>query len=244
MYSPPEIYGKWIFGEVTGLAPVGLEDALAKSSAEVYSATQRAVMVTAIQAARGLALAVTAKLGAASDVTKGVVRRYFGTAAMTEGELLVVMSKLAAGCQKIANACNAGNIVISDEPGDRLGGGWKDWAFVYTNETMSVIYLQGAWLQKADQVTPSNLPPLWRCVRTIVHELSHKEVSTEDIVYGAKGLKPDGSAALTPEYALHNADGWAYFAVDLMGCLTGPDKVHGTIPTTAIIKTPARALTV
>jgi hypothetical protein len=154
------------------------------------------------------------------------------------------MQTLASGYQKIANACNGTNIIISDEPGDRTSGGWKDWAFIYTAETMSVIYLQGAWLKKADEVSPSNLSPLYRCVRTIIHELSHKEVSTEDVVYGPKGLKPEGSTALTPEYAIHNADSWAYFAVDVLGYLTGPDKTNGDTSTSAILKVPARTLTV
>ena len=244
VYAPPDIYAKWLFDEVAGQSAVGLEDVLAKSSPEVYSAPQREVMVGAVQHARALALAVTAKLGSPNDETKAVVRRYFGNAASADKDLATVMATLSAGYQKIANACNGGNIVISDEPGDRTGGGWKDWAFIYSSETMSVIYLQGAWLKKADEITPTNQPPLWRCVRTVVHELSHKECATEDIVYGPKGLKPEGSTALTPEYALHNADSWAYFAVDVMGYLTGPDKANGERPTSAIRATPSRTLTV
>lgn len=244
VYSPPSAYAKWLFDEVAGADAVALETALAKPEAEVYSETQRGIMATAVQTARSVALDVCVKLGAGSDVTKGVVRRYFGNAASTDAELVTVMTTLAGGYQKIANACNGGNIVISDEPGDRTGGGWKDWAFIYTAETMSVIYLQGAWLKKADEITPSNTNPLYRCVRTVLHELSHKEVSTEDIVYGPKGLMPEGSGALTPAYALHNADSWAYFAVDVLGYLTGPDKQNGLNACSAILKTPARALTV
>ena len=200
-------------------------------------------MATAVQTARTVATAVQVKLGAASDVTKSVVRRYFGNASSTDKELIETMVTLASGYKKIAAACNGGNIVISDEPGDRTGGGWKDWAFIYTAESMSVIYLQGAWLKKAGEISPSNQSPLYRCTRTIIHELSHKEVSTEDIVYGPKGLKPEGSTALTPEYALHNADSWAYFAVDVLGYLTGTDKTNGDTACTAILKTPARTLT-
>ncbi|GAA5167602.1 hypothetical protein GCM10025770_26530 [Viridibacterium curvum] len=124
---------------------------------------------------------------------------------------------LATGYMKIAAACNDSSVVISDEPDDRNTGGWKDWAFIYTAESMSVIYLQGAWLAKAGEVAPSNQSPLYRCARTIIHELSHKQVSTEDIVYGPKGLKPEGSTVLTPEYALHNADSWADFCGDVLG---------------------------
>ncbi|MES2089213.1 MAG: M35 family metallo-endopeptidase, partial [Pseudomonadota bacterium] len=243
-YSPPSAYSKWIFDEVAGANDVALQTALSKDETEVYSVTQRATMAHAVQQARAVALATVAKLGSASDTTKEVVRRYFGNAGTTERQLIDIMTTLASGYQKIAGACNEGNIVISDEPGDRTGGGWKDWAFIYTAETMSVIYLQGAWLKKADEATPSNQSPLYRCLRTIIHELSHKEVGTEDIVYGPKGLKPEGSTALTPEYALHNADSWAYFAVDVLGQLTGPDKSNGSTSTTAILKVPTKTLKV
>lgn len=243
VYAPPAAYAKWLFDEVAGVDAKTLEAVLAKDGTEVYTATQRAVMATAVQTARATALAVCVKLGAASDVTRAVVRRYFGDAKTSDKALIEIMSTLASGYQKIAAACNAGNIVISDEPGDRTGGGWKDWAFIYTAEAMSVIYLQGAWLKKADEVGPSSDSPLYRCVRTIIHELSHKQVSTEDVVYGPKGLMPEGSGALKPEYALHNADSWAYFAVDVLGYLTGPDKANGEKACTAILKAPARTLT-
>lgn len=244
VYSPPAIYSKWLFDEVAGANSVTLEDVLAKPGPEVYSATQRAIMATAVQEARAVAMDVTVKLGQASDTTMAVVRRYFGNASSTNKDLLDTMLTLAAGYKKIANACNDGNLIISDEPVDRSGGGWKDWAFIYNSEAMGVIYLQGAWLKKADEITPSNTSPLYRCVRTIIHELSHKQVGTEDIVYGPKGLKPDGSNALTPAYAIHNADSWAYFAVDVLGYLTGPDKVNGDTPTSAIRVVPTRSLTV
>ena len=243
VYSPPVAYSKWIFDEVAGATDTTLETVLAKPGAEVYSGEQRGIMATAVQTARSVAMAVAVKLGAASDATKAVARRYFGNSDTSEKQIVEIMTTLASGYLKIANACNGSSIVISDEPVDRSGGGWKDWAFIYTAEKMSIIYLQGAWLKKADEVSPSNQSPLYRCVRTIIHELSHKKVSTEDVVYGPKGLKPEGSAALTPEYALHNADSWAYFAVDLVGQLTGPDKRNGDTPTKAILRAPARALT-
>lgn len=247
VYSPPVAYSSWIFDEVQGKSAVALQTVLAQDGDEVYSATQRSTMATAVQEARAVALAVVAKLGTPDAATKAVVRRYFGTSATSEAALATVMTTLLAGYKKIANACNGTNIIISDEPGDRTrngGKGWKDWAFIYSQEAMSVIYLQGAWLKKADEITPSNASPLDRCVRTLIHELSHKQCRTEDIVYGPKGLKPEGSTALTAAYALHNADSWAYFAVDVLGRLTGPDRTNGETSTTAIRMTPTRELTV
>lgn len=244
VYSPPKAYKQWVFDEVaTATNDDQLKAKLAPGETEVYSASQRSVMVNGVQTARAVAQAVQVKLGAASDDTLAVVRRYFGNDQTTKAELLQIIEKLASGYKKIAAACNAGNIIISDEPGDRSGDGWQDWAFVYHTEAMSVIYLQGAWLKKAGQISSSNTAPLYRCVRTIIHELSHKEISTEDIVYGWAGLMPQGSSSMTPEYALHNADSWAYFAIDVLGHLTGSDKANGRTPTTAIRKTPSRVLT-
>jgi hypothetical protein len=123
-----------------------------------------------------------------------------------------------------------------------VGGGWKDWAFIYPSEKMKVIYLQNAWLKKADEATPDNSSPLHRCSRTIIHEMSHKECRTEDVVYGPRGLKPHGD--LTGAYALHNADSWAYFAIDVNELLKGGDASNATRNCTGIRSTPSKKLTV
>lgn len=243
VYSPPKVYTKWIFDEVAGASDAVLETVLAKPQEEVYSEIQRAVMCSAVQEARAVALSVVVKMSTPDNAAKAVVKQYFGSSTTTDIKLGEIMTTLSAGYQKIANACNSSKIIISDEPIDRNGGGWKDWAFIYTAEGMKVIYLQNAWLSKAAEVTPSNQSPLYRCVRTIIHELSHKELSTEDVVYGPNGLKPEGASALTADYALHNADSWAYFAVDVLGYLTGPDKSNGGKVNTAILKVPTKTLT-
>ncbi len=243
VYSPPKIYTKWIFDEVSNASSTALKDTLKKSEEEVYSESQRDLMSDAVQAARKVCLDAVVKLISPTDATKDIIRRYFGNAASTDTNLTTVATTLREGYQKIASACNATSVVISDEPGDRNGGGWKDWAFIYTAEAMSVIYLQGAWVKKADEATPSNQSPLYRCARTIVHELSHKQLRTEDVVYGPKGLMPQGSTTLTPEYALHNADSWAYFCMDVTGNLTGPDATNGSTACTAIRSAPTKTLT-
>jgi hypothetical protein len=243
VYSPPKIYTKWIFDEVAGATDQALKAVLRKPADEVYSPSQRELMSDALQTARKVCLDAVVKLSSPNTATVAVIRRYFGNAASTDQELATVAETLRGGYQKIANACSATSVVISDEPGDRCGGGWKDWAFIYTAEAMSVIYLQGAWVSKADEATPSNQAPLFRCARTVIHELSHKQLRTEDVVYGPKGLMPEGSSALTPAYALHNADSWAYFSMDVTGNLTGPDATNGSTACTAIREVPSKTLT-
>ena len=83
---------------------------------------------------------------------------------------------------------------------------------------------------------------MYRCARTIVHELSHNALSTEDVVYGPNGLMPEGATGLTPDYALHNADSWAYFSMDVTGNLTGADADNGKNACIGIRAVPTRIL--
>ena len=62
-----------------------------------------------------------------------------------------------------------------------------------------------------------NVPKMWLCALTIIHELTHKLVSTKDIRYDHDGLKP--GATFDNGDALNNADSWAYFAADIVGAL-------------------------
>ncbi len=246
IYAPPIAYSKWIFDLIyRGITNANMETVLAESYPEVYSKRQRDTMSSALLQARAVALSVVSKLsGSPDNATLKVLKQYFSDASTTPIQLTQTVNTLRAGYQKIANACNSSKIIISDEPGDRTSGGWKDWGFIYPSESMKVIYLQDAWLKKAKEVSPSNQSPLYRCVRTIIHELSHKELSTEDVCYGPTGLNPHGKGTpLTSDYALHNADSWAYFAIDVLGFLTGPDKTNGSKINTSILRVPSRALT-
>ena len=122
------------------------------------------------------------------------------------------------GFKKIAAVCNGARLVFSDHPPDRSKGGWKDWAFVYKSEAMDVVYLQGAYLKAAKRSGT-----LWKCALTIIHELSHREVKTDDNRYDYDGLKPDKSS-FPHAKALDNADSWAYFALDYVGTLPAGDR--------------------
>jgi Lysine-specific metallo-endopeptidase len=242
VYSPPKAYMKWIYDEVNMVSVRQLENILAMPEDEIFSSHHKEVMCDALQQALSIALATVAKLGTPSETTKAVVKQYFSDSLTTEATLLSTMATLRKGFQRIADVCNSAKVIISDEPIQRNSPNWRNWAFIYTMEEMNVIYIQNAWLNKADEVSPSNQSPLYRCTRTILHELSHKAVGTEDIGYGPKGLSPNQSATLTAEFALHNADSWAYFAMEVMGLLTGPDLANGKKPNSAILKLPTRTL--
>ncbi len=61
------------------------------------------------------------------------------------------------------------------------------------------------------------------CVETIIHELSHRVLATEDLRYDYRGLKPV-KTGLSFDKALRNADTWGYFCVDLAGMLSATDR--------------------
>lgn len=240
VYSPPVIYDKWVYDKITSDNDASIVAVLNQDLTEVYSKEQRKVMVDAISEARRIASNAVLKVETPNTRTNNLVRQYFTDGGDTGID--DILTTLAKGYKKIAAGLGSSSLVISDEPGDRLGGGWKDWAFIYPSEKMKVIYLQNAWLKKADEASADNSSPLHRCARTIIHEMSHKECRTEDVVYGPRGLKPHGD--LTGEYALHNADSWAYFAVDVNELLNGGDGANATKNCTGIRKVPDRELTV
>lgn len=70
---------------------------------------------------------------------------------------------------------------------------------------------------------PGNTGRLWLAAETIIHELSHIDVSTQDHRYDSSGLKP-GANAFPMASALDNADSWGYFAIDLAGYLSNADR--------------------
>jgi hypothetical protein len=241
VYSPPKAYDKWVFDMITSDNDKSIRKVLAKNATEVYSEHHRDIMVDSISEAKRIASNAVLKLEAKDERTTNLVEQYF-TDSGSDYDTDNIMVTLGKGYKKIAAGLGSSSVVISDEPGDRLGGGWKDWAFIYTSESMNVIYLQNAWLKKADEASPDNSGPLHRCARTVIHEMSHKECKTEDVVYGPRGLKPNGD--LTGAYALHNADSWAYFAIDVCGLLVGAGKDYAIRNCTGIREVPSSNLAI
>jgi hypothetical protein len=223
VYSPPKSYSTWIFDEIKGSADK-IKGKLAAND-EVYSSGDRAVMLSALDQARKWSLDAVTKLAAKDAATKTVVRRWFADEDTDDGDITNAMETLKDGFKKIVKLCNSSRLVFSDDPIDRLKVydkktgkvGWDDWAFVKTSEKMDVVYLQGAFLKAGAT------GKIWKCALTIVHELSHREAKTDDIMYDDDGIKPH-KKKFPHKKALKNADSWAYFATDLAGCLAETDR--------------------
>ncbi len=82
---------------------------------------------------------------------------------------------------------------------------------------MPVIYIYRPFLQTGRKNDHGIRSQLWMNAKTIIHEISHKILSTDDHAYGFDGIRPGTS--LTPAEAITNADSWGIFALDLAGYL-------------------------
>ena len=212
IYSPPKAYRSWVFSEIKG------EDSGSKGKLrqerEVYSTRERGVMADALQEAASWCQKVQINIGAAGG--EDTVKAWFMDASATAQNLTQAVDTLKAGFKKIETVCRSGQLIFSDEPGDRTSGGWKDWAFVYKSETMNVVYLQGAFIKAGNSGNKT------MCALTIIHELTHKLLGTNDNRYDYDGLKP--SATLPFAKTITNADSWGYFAADICGMLSASDR--------------------
>ena len=214
IYSPPVAYTEWLQDEFKGLGSKGLAT-WSNETDEVYSKADKKAMGEATQLALRWSMACTAKLGTLDDATKTVIKRWFGASAATADDVQTLATKLLRGFSKISNVLNSGLLVLSDEPIDRNSGGWKDYAFVYGSEKMHVIYIQQATLNAA----LGN--KMWDAALTVIHELSHRELSTDDHRYADDGpLAPACATGLTTAKAITNADSWGYFSADLNGAIS------------------------
>lgn len=221
VYSPPKAHASWIFDELTGSSVT--DTARLSNDEELFTETEIKWMVSALTLSLKICEDTRAKVSAllgASKNTKDIVKRWFLDDSCGEDELKEALATLRAGFKKIAVACNSSRLVFTDYPDwraqrdDYFGGairGGEGGGF-------PVLYLEGAFTRLT-----GNSGKLWLCAETIIHELSHYEVSTRDHRYDSSGLKPD-SAILPYAKAIENADSWGYFALDLAGYLSDADR--------------------
>lgn len=220
VYAPPKSDAGWVFDEIDGDATT-IKARLSRDD-EIFSAQERAWMSSALQLARKISEDARAKVSAffgASKKTKDIVRHWFLDEDSDDRDLADAMSRLAAGFRKISVACGAPTLVFADYPDWRAARDDYYGAAIRGGEGggFPVIYLEGAFTRLT-----GNTGKIWLCAETIIHELSHHEISTRDHRYDSAGLRPDRN--LFPyEQAIENADSWGYFALDLAGYLSKAD---------------------
>jgi hypothetical protein len=218
VYSPPTAHSKPVFEELN------TSDAAAKkklgSPKEIFSPEERKLMVDALSVSRKVAGDTQFKLGANSKEARRLIRRWFTGASASSAEVDQARSTLLAGFNKIAVSCSATTLVFTDYLD------WRAQRDTYFGAAFRggegggfpVIYLEGAFTR-----LKGNSGKLWLAAETIIHELSHHDVNTEDHRYDHAGLAPGGNS-FPAARAIENADSWGYFAIDLAGYLSDADR--------------------
>lgn len=223
VYAPPKSDSGWVFDEITG------DDATIKQRLnrddEIFSGDERKWMTSALMISRKISEDCKHKLagGILRNVkasTLEVVKRWFCDEDSTDASTEETVRTLLAGFRKIATACSSPTLVFTDYPDwraqrdDYFGAAFRGGE----GGGFPVIYLEGAFTRLT-----GNSGQQWLCAETIIHELSHHEVKTEDHRYDHHGLKPN-KAAFPASKAIENADSWGYFALDLAGYLSVADR--------------------
>jgi hypothetical protein len=158
------------------------------------------------------------------------VRRWFADGATTGAELDIVIGKLGAGFKKVMATINSTQLIFTDmaslrgaTAGDEAGL-LSAYAFVYAGryEKLPVVYIENAFF--GTNATPIPDKALWAI--TVVHEITHLDVSTKDHQYDYAGLKP--GPMFPPADAAENADSWAYFCADCANALA-PSHVNAAL---------------
>ncbi len=216
-------FHQWVFDEFDGLTRHELTRKLAMEPFLAFGSNDREMFAEALQRARKWSMQIIADLGHPDHDTLDVVRRWFHTADSSEARVKATAKTLLDGFKKIAAVCNSTNVIFSDDPPNRgKHADGKSWvASVTSADKMPVIYLYGSFLKNARKNVFGRYPRLWFAALTIIHELSHKLIKTNDLRYDYNGLKPGKS--ITPGDAINNADTWGYFAADQVGAI--PEKV-------------------
>jgi hypothetical protein len=216
--DPPKAYPTWPYDQFAGKSLADLQTEL-QVDTEVFGDGNRKMMSDSLQLARKWAADAQVMLGSPSATTLETVKRWFHAGAASAEDVAASANTLSEGFKQIHAACNSSRVIFSDRPHLRASGSYDNvYASVNEGDVMPVIYIFQVFLDAGKRDPFGNVPKLWLCALTVIHELSHKVSKTEDIRYDDDGLKP--GASFTTAQALKNADSWAYFAADLLGALS------------------------
>jgi hypothetical protein len=141
-----------------------------------------------------------------------LVARWFADSNSKDTDVLAAAQTLNAGLKKIATKLKSGHLIYTDsvsERGTTANEGTE--AFVW-GDPLDVIYIEEEFFG-----TRNSLTGITNWTRIVVHELTHREVSTKDHAYEHQAINPN---KLTAAKAIENADSWAWFCADCAGALT------------------------
>lgn len=216
----PRGYAAFPYDQLANMREADLKRDLAQDD-EVFGSVNREMMADALQLAHKWSADVLIKLSLAGAPVLKDVRRWFLLPDASDEDVERAGKRLAEGFEKIYRACNSTSVVFSDQPEFRHSGDWNEaYAAVTHDDRMPIIYIFRVFLEKGRRNALGEIPLLWECALTIIHELSHKLLKTIDIQYEFEGLSP--TKMMAKGQPLENAESWAYFAGALVGAIPTP----------------------
>jgi hypothetical protein len=213
---------KWVYDEFDGETRHHIKRKLAHQPFTAFDDNDRQLFGEALHRARKWSMDAVSRLGHPDQDTRDIVKRWFHSTHASEDRVKKTAKTLLGGFKKISVVCNSTNVIFSDDPShrrrDKKGRLWL--ASVTSSDKMPVIYIYPGFLPLAKKNVFGRFPKMWLAALTIIHELSHKVVDTDDLQSDDDGIKP--GASISSAASIKNADSWAYFITDLVGAL--PDE--------------------
>jgi len=220
--SLPGAYRDWPEADLAGKDYDGIGNRVNDPSSHFSSDDRKHLSDATKEGLKWVQKAMIVAADPAHKKHRALIKRWFADANTKDEDYAAIGSALNAGLKKIAAKISSTFVLFTDMPMNR---GVQEKAnvnaFVFSNEKVGVIYVEAAFFSSRDM-----FKDLKNWTRIVVHELSHREVKTDDHRYRhhTAGLKPgSGDAKFTAAMALANADSWAMFCMDCAGRMTSAD---------------------
>lgn len=208
--SQPVAYTSFTTDEIWGVRGdyIGLRRALNDTN-EMFTAQQRVDLFDAMERAKrwtGRALRKLQRAQNGDRTERDRVERWFGAPGIADTILGLVIDELQRGFRQMRDRISENQITFSDHPLDRAAD--TTMAFVVPREPFRAVYIKPHFFT-VGQTQFSN--HVYRAV-TLLHELSHRVLDTEDHRYDFQQLAFNGTFNFLQ--AISNADSWAYYGAD------------------------------
>jgi hypothetical protein len=207
----PTTFTDWPHEDLKG----GMSTVVAKLNdrAERFTQEQRKHLSNASQEGlKWVHKAMTVAANPKKTANAALISRWFADDSSKSDDLIKAGATLNSGLKKIAAKLKSGHLIYTDsvsERGTSANEGTE--AFVW-GDRLDVVYIEEEFFGKRN-----TLSGLTNWARIVVHELTHREIKTQDYAYEHQGISP---RKLSAAKAIENADSWAWFCADCAGALT------------------------
>jgi len=141
-----------------------------------------------------------------------IVARWFADASSSDQDVMDTGALLNAGLKQIAAKLMSGRLIYTDHVIERGTGNFDGVEAFVWGDKLDVVYIENEFFGNRNTLSgPNN----W--ARIVIHELTHRELNTDDHAYEHEGMAP---RKIGQAKARTNADSWAWFCVDCGGALT------------------------